>query len=153
MKMFIREYEEKDCKEITELFYNTVHTVNAKDYTAEELDAWTGRSVDYNKWNRSLKEHFTLVAVEDGVITGFGDIDSTGYLDRLYVHRDYQGRGTASALCDRLEKHINGDITVHSSLTAKPFFERRGYCVIKEQQVLKNEVLLTNFVMLKKYGG
>ena len=94
--MFIREYEEKDCKEITELFYNTVHTVNAKDYTAEELDAWTGRSVDYNKWNRSLKEHFTLVAVENGVITGFGDIDSTGYLDRLYVHRDYQGRGTAA---------------------------------------------------------
>lgn len=151
--MYIREYEEKDCKEITELFYNTVHTVNAKDYTAEELDAWTGRSVDYNKWNRSLKEHFTLVAVENGVITGFGDIDSTGYLDRLYVHRDYQGRGTATALCDMLEKHINGDITVHSSLTAKPFFERRGYSVIKEQRVLKNGVPLTNFVMLKKYGG
>lgn len=153
MKMFIREYEEKDCKEITELFYNTVHTVNARDYTAEELDAWTGRSVDYNKWNRSLKENFTLVAVEDGVITGFGDIDSTGYLDRLYVHRDYQGRGTASALCDRLEKHINGDITVHSSITAKPFFERRGYRAVKKQRVLRNGVPLTNFVMLKKYGG
>ena len=85
--MYIRGYEKKDCKEITELFYNTVHTVNARDYTAKELNAWTGESVDCDKWNRSLKEHFTLVAVEDGVITGFGDIDSTGYLDRLYVCR------------------------------------------------------------------
>lgn len=26
--MFIREYQPSDCKELTELFYNTVHTVN-----------------------------------------------------------------------------------------------------------------------------
>ena len=31
--MFIREYQSSDCKELTKLFYNTVHTVNAKDYT------------------------------------------------------------------------------------------------------------------------
>lgn len=48
--------------------------------------------------------HHTLVAVEDGCAVGFGDIDSnTGYLDRLYVHKDHQGMGIATALCDRLE--------------------------------------------------
>ena len=31
--MFVRGYQMSDCKEITELFYNTVHTINAKDYT------------------------------------------------------------------------------------------------------------------------
>lgn len=31
--MIIRKYESSDCKELTELFYNTVHNVNAKDYT------------------------------------------------------------------------------------------------------------------------
>lgn len=30
LKMIIRDYQPSDCKEITELFYNTVHTVNAK---------------------------------------------------------------------------------------------------------------------------
>ncbi len=35
--MLIREYQKSDCKELTELFYNTVHTVNAKDYTKEHL--------------------------------------------------------------------------------------------------------------------
>ena len=151
--MTIRTYKPDDCREMAELFYQTVHTVNAADYSPEQLAVWATGQVNLENWNRSFLEHHTLVATDDGKITGFGDMDETGYLDRLYVHRDYQGRGTATALCDMLEKHINGDITVHSSLTAKPFFERRGYCVIKEQQVLKNGVLLTNFVMLKKYGG
>ena len=34
--MLFREYQTSDCKEITELFYSTVHTVNAKDYTKEQ---------------------------------------------------------------------------------------------------------------------
>ena len=37
--MEIRRYRQSDCKELTELFYNTVHTVNAKDYTKEQLDS------------------------------------------------------------------------------------------------------------------
>lgn len=30
--MIIRKYQPSDCKKITDLFYNTVHNVNAKDY-------------------------------------------------------------------------------------------------------------------------
>lgn len=90
--MIIREYNAEDCAEITELFYNTVHTVNAKDYSKKQLDVWANGKADIEKWNKSLLEHYSLVAVEDGVIIGFGDIDKTGYLDRLYVHKDYQER-------------------------------------------------------------
>lgn len=36
--MTFREYQPLDCKEITELFYHTVHTVNAKDSTKEQLN-------------------------------------------------------------------------------------------------------------------
>lgn len=32
---------------------------------------------------------------ENGVIVGFGDMSPNGYPDRLYVHRDFQRRGTA----------------------------------------------------------
>ena len=35
----------------------------------------------------------------------------------------------------------------HASITARPFFERRGWHVVKEQQVERRGVLLTNFVM------
>ena len=147
--MIIREYQRDDCKEITELFYNTVHTVNAKDYTEEQLTAWATDKVDLEQWNRSLHEHFSLVAVDARMIVGFGDIDSSGYLDRLYVHKNYQRKGIATAICEALEQAVSGKIITHASITAKPFFENRGYRVVTEQQVIRQDVLLTNFIMEK----
>ena len=148
--MFIREYQSSDCKELTELFYNTVHTVNTKDYTKEQLDVWATGQVDLKKWNQSLQEHFSIVAVEYGIIVGFGDIDRTGYLDRLFVHLDYQGKGIATAICNHLESAVQANIVTHASITARPFFEKRGYNVVKEQQVERQGIFLTNFIMIKE---
>ena len=124
--MYIRKYQTADCKEMAELFYNTVHTVNAKDYTNKQLDAWAAGDVNIKKWDESFKENLTLVAVENEIIIGFGDMDKTGYLDRLYVHKDYQRRGTASAVCDEPEKSFCGTITTHASITAAPFLRTEG---------------------------
>ena len=147
--MFIRKYESSDCKELAELFYNTVHTINAKDYTKEQLDAWASGQVDLEKWDQSFQEHFTVVAVENGIIVGFGDIDTTGYFDRLYIHKNNQRKGIATAICDQLESKVQGKIVTHASVTAKPFFEKRGYKVLKEQQVVRKEIFLKNYVMEK----
>ena len=148
--MIIREYRLTDCKELTELFYNTVHIVNAKDYTKEQLDAWATGQVDLQKWEQSLQEHFSIVAVDHDVIAGFGDIDKTGYLDRLYVHSDYQGKGIATAICNQLEAAVQVNIITHASITARPYFEKRGYKVVKTQQVERQGIFLTNFVMIKE---
>lgn len=148
--MVIREYKGSDCKEVLELFYNTVHTINAKDYTKEQLDVWATNEIDLEKFNKSLIEHYSLVAIKNKIIIGFGDIDKTGYLDRLFVHKDYQNIGVATAICDRLEqKMLKGKVITHSSITAKPFFEKRGYKVIKEQQVERKGLFLTNYIMEK----
>ena len=145
--MEIRKYQQSDCRTLAELFYHTVHTVNTKDYTEEQVNAWATGHVDLKQWDRSFQENYTLIAVENGIIAGFGDIDKTGYLDHLFVHADYQGKGIATAICDQLEQAVMGNITTHASITAKPFFEKRGYKVVKEQQVERQGVLLTNFVM------
>lgn len=147
-KMFIREYQSSDCEEIIKLFDNTVHTVNAKDYTKEQLDAWATGRADLNKWDQSLREHYSLVAVENEMIVGFGDIDKSGYLDRLFVHEDYQGKGIGTMICNRLEQAVSGSVIIHASITAKTFFEKRGYRVVKEQQVERKGVFLTNFEMV-----
>lgn len=148
--LIIRRYEPADCRYLAELFYQTVHTVNAKDYSKEQLDAWASGSVDMDEWNRTLSEHLTVVAVEDDRIVGFGDIDKTGYLDRLYVHMDYQHQGIATAVCNVLEGSVQTDkITVHASITAKPFFLSRGYVVRKEQQVLRKGIYLKNYICEK----
>ena len=148
--MEIRKYQAADFDEIAELFYNTVHSVNIKDYSQEQVDVWATGKLDPNRWNKSLLENYTIVATEGRQIVGFGDIDKTNYLDRFYVHKDFQGRGVATAICDELEKQANGEtISVHASITAKPFFEKRGYIVLKEQQVQLAGIFLINYVMEK----
>lgn len=148
--MFIREYQSSDCKELIELFYNTVHTVNAKDYSKEQLDVWATGKEDLKKWDQSFQEHFSIVAVDNGIITGFGDIDPSGYLDHLYIHFEHQGKGIATAICNCLEAAVQRNIVTHASITAKPFFENRGYKVVKEQRVERQGVFLTNFIMIKE---
>lgn len=147
--MILRKYQPTDCKELAELFYHTVHTVNAKDYTKEQLDVWATGQENLEQWNQAFQEHYTIVAVENEIITGFGDIDQTGYLDRLYIHADYQGKGIATAICDQLEAFVKGEIITHASITARPFFEKRGYQVVKEQQVERQGIWLKNYVMKK----
>ncbi len=147
--MVIREYQPTDCKEILRLFYDTVHSVNLKDYTEEQLAVWATGKEDQEEWNRSLLGHYSLVAIADEIVIGFGDIDRPGYLDRLYIHRDYQRKGIASAICDKLEQAVKGKIVTHASVTARPFFEKRGYKVINEQRVERKGIVLKNYVMEK----
>lgn len=95
--MQFRKYASSDMDEIAKLFYDTVHTVNAADYTAAQLDAWAPRDLDAKLWDESLKRHFSLVAEDEGKIVGFGDIDESGYLDRLYVRAEYIGKGVGKS--------------------------------------------------------
>lgn len=152
--MIIREYKSADCIFLAQLFYDTVHTVNSKDYTKEQLDAWATGTVDLSEWDRSFLEHTTLVAVFDDLILGFADMDRNGYLDKLYVHKDYQGKGIATALINELEKRAKEKHVVcfetYASITARPFLEKQGYTVQKENVVARGAVSLTNFRMIKQ---
>ena len=149
--MIIRGYLPSDCTQIAKLFYDTVHSVNAADYTREQLDAWADGHVDSEAWDNSFREHFTLVACEGKEIVGFADMDENGYLDRLYVHRDYQRKGVASSLLRELSQKVKTDeITTYASITARPFFEKMGYQVVRQNIVERKGVSLINYFMVKK---
>lgn len=148
--MKIRAYKPEDCSSLAALFYDTVHSVNAKDYSEEQLQAWADGTADLQAWNHSFLQSFTVVAEQDGLITGFGNIHQTGYLDMLYVHKNHQRQGVAAAICEELENAASAqEITVHASITARPFFEKRGYRVVKKQQAERKGIQLTNYVMKK----
>ena len=155
-KWLIRKYQNEDCGQILKLFYDTVHTVNRRDYSEEQVNAWAPGRPDASAWENSLREHYTLVAEDHGKIVGFGDVDG-GYLDRLYVHRDHQGEGVSSSLGRRLEAHVAAEgyvrITVLASVTARPFFERRGYRVEEERTAKRRGARLRQFLMEKRLPG
>ena len=58
--MQLRKYTPSDCAQMAELFYQTVHSVNAKDYTTEQLDAWVLGEVDLQAWDKSFRAHKTI---------------------------------------------------------------------------------------------
>lgn len=152
-KISVRKYNAGDCAALAELFYETVRSVNAKDYSQKQLCAWAPEETDLKQWDKSFRGSFTAVAEYGGVTAGFGNIDESGYLDMLYVHKDYQGLGIASAICDTIEKypkHPYADkIYTYASITAKPFFESRGYHVVRENAAEKCGIYLTNYLMEK----
>jgi putative acetyltransferase len=47
---------------------------------------------------------------------------------------------------EKLVEKIEADV----SLTAKPFFIKKGFEVVREQQVMVQDEVLTNFRMVKK---
>jgi len=154
--MKVREYSSEDCEKIVKLFYDTVHSVNAADYTEIQLNAWAPENIDLVKWDNKLSNNYSVVAEENNIIIGFGDIDITGYFDHLYIHKDYQRMGVATLIADIIEDYICDKgiktITTDASITAKPFFEKRGYIVRKAQIVETRGQFLNNFKMQKTFS-
>ncbi|MFV0517924.1 MAG: GNAT family N-acetyltransferase [Aminipila sp.] len=153
--MKIREYRQADQKVLFQLFYNTVHEINCRDYNEEQINTWAPVNIDLKAWNESFLHHHSIVVEKDNEIVGFADMDRNGYLDRLFVHKDYQGIGIATMLLENLENYAkeNGILScdTYASITAKPFFEKRGFIVERENIVKRENVELINYKMSKKY--
>ena len=151
--MLVRIYRSTDCPTLATLFYHTVHTANAGDYSKAQLDVWATGHVDLAAWDASFLAHTTLVAEEGGAIVGFGDMDETGYLDRLYVRHDCLRKGIATAIVAQLEQMAAAQsattFTTYASITARPFFQAQGYRVVAENTVVRNTIALTNYHMEK----
>ena len=137
-----------------ELFRTTVLTVNSKDYTKEEVEDWTSCGDSVAHWKNLLAKNDYVGAIDrQGKIIGFSSVNAEGYLHSMFVHKDQQGKGLATLLLSEVEKIARKydvhKINVEASITARPFFEKHGYKVVKEQKAKANRLWLTNYVMEK----
>ncbi|MEI4711230.1 GNAT family N-acetyltransferase [Bacillus cereus] len=151
--MIVRTFHKEDLEQVLQLFYETVHTINAKDYNVLQLQAWAPDQLDRESWLQSLEKNISYVADHNGVIVGFGDYNDEYYVDRLFTHKDYQGKRIASYILQKLEKEAanlgHREIYTEASITAKPFFESKGFICIKEQKKQHNGQIFINYVMKK----
>ncbi len=151
--MEVRAYKKGDAAQIVHLFYETVHSVNRADYSREQAEAWAPEIPAAADWHARMAARKTLVAEEGGEVVGFAELEENGHLDMLYLRRDAIGRGVAHRLYEAIEDETRdlglGRIFAEVSITARPFFGRQGYRVIRKQTVWRRGVGLKNFAMEK----
>ncbi len=151
--MRIRAYDARDAREISQLFYETVHAVNRADYSPEQLRAWAPEIPDPALWHTRMQSRYTLVAEEEGEVVAFAELEEDGHLDMLYCREDRVGQGVGSRLYGVVEHKARerklARIFTEASITASPFFERQGFVTVREQRVTRHGVELTNFAMEK----
>ncbi|MBX2871786.1 MAG: GNAT family N-acetyltransferase [Saprospiraceae bacterium] len=154
--MHIRPFKADDTAAVYQLFYDTVHSVNLQHYTPEEVEAWVpSQAPDLQQWQERLLRQRTLLAEINGHLVGFANLEADGCnIDMVYTHKDFQGQGIATALVEQLEQEVkrNGGarIELAASITARPFFEKRGYQLIRVNEVRRYGIVLRNFIMEKR---
>jgi putative acetyltransferase len=154
----IRDYQTEDTQALANIYYNTIHRVNIRDYSQAQVDAWApSDSVDdYSGWLEKLEKIKPFVAVTGEKIVGFAEFEPNGHIDCFYCHHEWQGKGVGSALMqyifEKADQQTIPRICAEVSITAKPFFERKGFNIVKEQIVTLRGVELKNFVMEKVIG-
>ena len=83
--------------------------------------------------------------------------EKDGHLDMLFVGKDAVGAGVGRKLCEAVERDARGwglgRVFTEASITARTFFARRGFRVVREQTVVVRGVSMTNFVMEKDLPG
>jgi putative acetyltransferase len=138
---------------LQELFVGTIQEVTREDYNAEQRREWAATVKNKERWEKMLLEQEVLLAVKDGDLAGFATLRDGNYIDFFYVHQAHQRQGVAALLYNALEERArkNGASMLHSDIskTARGFFEKQGFTVIKAQEVERNGVSLTNFKMQK----
>lgn len=149
----LRQAIESDVENITQLFFDTIQNINIRDYSQEEVDDWSSWKVDIDKWKEKMQEQYFVVAEMNNKIVGFSSLAKDGYLDFMFVHKDNQGQGVARALLSEIERKAmeqnNNMIYSDVSITAKGFFESKGFIVERQQLKKSKQKELINFRMIK----
>lgn len=147
----IKPYNSDDLDAVIDIFQRAVRETASKDYNEAQIQAWS--QVDRHRWQMRRQSRPTWLAWIDEQPAGFTDLEPDGHLDMMFVHPNYKGGGVATALLNQVEAAARqqrlGRLFTEASITAKPFFEKRGFEIITAQQVEIRGQVLQNFKMEK----
>ncbi|MEN2489170.1 GNAT family N-acetyltransferase [Flavobacterium sp. B11] len=152
--MDIRKATISDLTEMQQLYIETIQSVCKNDYNTAQIEAWISGVKNTERWTAVIETQFVLLAIIKNKIAGFGTLKDGNYIDFFYIHKDFQRQGIADKMLNELEtearKHHSKTITSDISITAKPFFEKKGFVAKAAQKNIRLGVELINFKMEKE---
>jgi putative acetyltransferase len=137
------------------LFHAAVHEIGSRDYSKEQLSAWSPAPPDPAGYvQRAGDGRLMLVAVDAaGAPLAYGDLEPDGHIDHLFCRPDAAGTGIASALYDRLEQAARDRgialLRVEASEAARRLLERKGFTVARRRDFQIRGVAIHNYAMTK----
>ena len=155
--MEIRPYSGEYAEAVADLFTVAVHAIELDFYDEKQNTVWAPTPPDYAHWAQRLERKQPWLAMVDGHLAGFIELDADGHIDCTYVHPKFQRRGVATALYRQLETEARSRritrLYVEASLVAEPFFDRQGFTRVEKNSVKRNDIVLRNTTMEKHIGN
>ncbi|WP_278381417.1 GNAT family N-acetyltransferase [Chryseobacterium arthrosphaerae] len=149
----IRKGSLNDLPAMQQLFADTIQVICKNDYNDLQRNAWSAGADNKERWMNVIKSQYVLIAEAENQLVGFSTLDQGTYIDLLFVHKDLQHQGIASLLYAKMEeealRHGQKQLTADVSKTARPFFEKSGFRILKEQTVNVKGIDLINYKMIK----
>lgn len=152
--MQIREFQPGDAPALRAVFESAIHGTARRDYSQLQVDTWAPRAYDAAAWAERMHGIAPFVAVFDGTIAGYADLQPSGYIDHFYVAATAGGLGVGGALMRRIlaraEELQLAELTSHVSLTAQPFYLHFGFEVVEHRVFDVRGVEMRNAAMRKR---
>ncbi|GGD43250.1 acetyltransferase [Emticicia aquatilis] len=151
--MIIRKATIADNQAITQLFYETITSINVKDYDAQQIETWASSAENKDFWQEQIEKQHFIIVENDEYLLGFASLTTDGYLDFMYVHKNHQKQGIAGALLENILNEANRlnltKIWTDASITARPFFLNKGFVIEKIYTKISKEVAFENAIMVR----
>ncbi|MBK1972753.1 GNAT family N-acetyltransferase [Campylobacter sp. TTU-622] len=146
----IRKASIKDLNTCIILFKQSVKTLCLKDYTQKQIKMWI--KIDKEKWEEKFKNNDVFIYEKEGKIASFiSIINCQKMLDLLFTHPNFIKQGLAQNLLDfALKNYLYKEIYTFASLSAKDFFLKNNFKIVRENEVKRNDQILKNFLMKKE---
>ncbi len=152
--MQVRRYRRGEEEEMWSLYFNTAHQIWLGHYTSEQIERWAPRNKDLLEWKNRLLQKDPFVAVVNGQIVGFAELDLDGHIDMFYGHVEWQRKGVGTQLLAALENEARrlslSEIFAESSSVAVEFFKAKGFDVTEVRENIVCGSPAKQFIIRKK---
>ncbi|WLR48270.1 GNAT family N-acetyltransferase [Halobacillus litoralis] len=154
MVWFIERLQKEDLSHVVRMVRTSILNISPRFYNQDQLSAWAEGIKDQPLLHQRFLHAYSLVAKDtDDSIIGFASLVGP-HIDFLYVAADRQGEGIATQLLHLLEEQAAKEgvevLTTEASAVARPFFQKRGYAIKKEQVKWIRGISIKNVQMFKK---
>lgn len=150
----IRDFKDTDLSSLELIYHDAVMAQGRQGYSDEQVEYWAAFPYLYAADFRSLVlTGYTRVMACNQIPVAFATLHPDDHLALLYVLGEHAGRGIAGRLCEDIEQEAKRRnitcLSTDASVLSRPIFEQRGYTLVAQERVEKEDLSFIRFFMEK----